>query len=494
MKFGRGFGLVAFTVMLAALLFFSISVTQSYVSDTDASSYVIVPMLMLPLLAVFMFKHSDRIVPDVDTQSLVAGSVLFALFICAALVLDAYLGPLFMSYRMDMLLMPIAIISLALLIFGRSNLKWFMAIATYALFASPLLLLPFVNMNLAFASLNSVAIYHIAGLFFHGIGLQQPITLSYNGYQISIGNSCIGIGALIALALLLAPVAYFTEGRPRQKLLWAASGVALMLALNFLRMFVITVMWFAYGPNQSLLDFHALAGEIIFYLIVIVMLVVSGKYGLSYPRIGLGRKSEEYSGKGMALAIALTIVGIFVSAGYASAQIVPITSLGSNVTLNQAAIGDFYHNYLNYKGASYGLLSADNKSAEIGLANVSNTTNAVAIFGQNSTFDGAALAENNSVRAWKEYAGDGGATYLYVLDTNPVSLLYYSRIIYPQGLLNYPFSLYVVAPEYSGAKNASCQSAYEKIYGTLLNLASLNPSTFNSSLDGYYCAFRRLVR
>ncbi len=494
MKFGRGFGLVAFTVMLAALLFFSISLTQSYVSDSDASSYVIVPMLMLPLLAVFMFKHSESIAPDVDAQSLVAGAILFTLFIWSVLALGAYLGPLFMSYRMDMLLMPLAIASLALLIFGRSNLKWFGPIAAYALFASPLLLLPFVNMNLAFASLNSAAIYHIAGLFFHGISFQQPVTLAYDGYQISIGNSCIGIGAIIALALLLAPIAYFTEGRPGHKLLWVGSGIALMLALNFLRMLVITVAWFAYGPNQSLLGFHALAGEMIFYLIVIVMLVVAGRYGLSYPRIGLGSKSREYSGKGIALALAFTLAGIFVSAGYASVQMVPITSLGSNVTLNQAAIGSFYNNYLNYKGASYGLLSTDNKSAEIGLANISNTTNAVAIFGQNSTFEGAVLAENSSVRTWKEYASANGISYLYVLGTSPMSLLYYSRIIYPQGLRNYPFSLYIVEPEYSGPGNGSCQSAYEKVYGTLLNLASLNPGVFNSSLDGYYCALKGLVR
>ena len=349
-------------------------------------------------------------------------------------------------------------------------------------------------MNIGFAAINSAGIYYIAGLFFHGISFQQPVTLAYNGYQISIGNSCIGIGAIIALALLLVPLAYFTQGRPRRKFLWIASGIALMLALNFLRMLVITIMWFAYGPNQALLDFHALAGEAIFYLIIIVMLVIAGKYGLSYPGIGLGKRREEYNGKGIALAIAFTLVGVFVSAGYASMQVVPITSLGSNVTLGQAAIGNFYNNYLNYKGASYGLLSADNKSAEIGLANVSNTTNAVAIFGQNSTFGGALVAENGSVRAWKEYAGAGGISYLYVLDTNPISLLYYSRIIYPQGQKNYPFSLYVVEPEYSGAGNGSCQSAYDKIYGTLLNLVSLNPSTFDSGLDGYYCALSGLIR
>ena len=301
-------------------------------------------------------------------------------------------------------------------------------------------------------------------------------------------------GAIIALALLLVPMAYFTQGRPKQKFLWIASGIALMLILNFLRMLVITLMWFAYGPNQSLLDFHALAGEVIFYLIVIVMLIIAGKYDLSYPRISLGKRSEEYSATGVALAFAFTLIGVFVSAGYASMQMVPITSLGSNVTLSQAAIGNFYNNYLNYKGASYGLLSTDNKSAEIGLANVSNTTNAVAIFGQNSTFEGALMDENGSVRAWKEYAGPGGISYLYVLGTDPMSLLYYSRIIYPQGQRNYPFSLYVVAPEYSGAGNGSCQSAYDKIYGTMLNLASLNPSAFNASLDRYYCTLNGLIR
>lgn len=494
MKFGRGFGLVAFTVMLVALLFFSVNVTPGYVSDTDASSYVIVPMLMLILFGVFMFKHSDEIEPNVDSQSIVAGSALFIIFLCAIISLSAYLGPLFMSYRMDMLLMPLAIVALALLLFGRGSLKWFAGIALYALLASPLMLLPFVNMNLNFATLNSMGIYYVVGMFFHSTSFQSPITIAYDGYQISIGNSCVGIGAIMALALLLVPIAYFTDGKPKQKALWIASGLVLMLVLNFLRMLAITVMWFAYGPNQSLLDIHALAGEAIFYAVVLVMLLIAGRYGLSYPKIGLGKRRWEYSVKGIALAVAFTLVGVFISAWYAQAALVPITSLGSNLTLNQASIGSLYKNYFNYSGGAYGLLSADNRSAEIGLANVSNTTNAVAIFGQNSTFDAATLASNNSVLAWKAYADAGRISYLYVIGTSPRSLIYYSTVIYPQGQKNYPFSLYVIEPEYSGSANGNCQSTYDRIYGTMLNLAELNAGAFNSSIDAYYCPLARLIK
>lgn len=493
MRSGKSFGLVAFTALLIAILAFSISITQTYVSDTDASTYVIVPMLMLPIFAVFMLKESDNIVPKAGNKDIILGTVLFVLFMVMALDARAYLGPLFFSYRMDMLLLPIAIAALASLIFGAGNLGRFAWIAIYALTASPLMLLPAISMNLGFASLNSLAIYYAASPFLHGMGFVAPITVSYAGYLVSIGNSCIGIGALIALVLFMIPIAYFLEGRTLRKLLWVLSGLLLMLVLNFLRMLAITVAWFAYGPNQGVLNIHAVIGEAIFYAVILVMILMAGRYGLSYPRLGLGKKRYEYSALGISLAVLFSLLYLLVSASYQSAAIVPIGSIGSGAVLNWDSASAFSGAYLRYNGSAYSALGTGNRSIEIAIANSSTAPGIVAVFGQNNTLMGRLLDHNSSLVSWKEYLDAGSVAYLYRFGNGTGTNLYYSSIIYSQGQMNYPFWMYIVSPG-GYAVNGSCISAYDLFYNTLSNLAALNPGAFSRGLDGSYCSVSRMIR
>ncbi len=494
MRVGKGFGLIAFTALLLVLLIFSISITQQYVSDIDASTYVIVPMLMLPIFAVFMFKHSDRIVPKVDAKSIVLGTVLFAVFIIMILDLRAYLGPLFFSYRMDMLLLPIAIAALATLIFGSDNLDRFVWIAIYALAASPLLLLPVINMNLNFASANSLAIYYSAKVFFNGVTFISPITVAYNGHQISIGNSCIGIGALIALVLLLLPIAYFLDGSNRKKLLWVLSGFLLLVLLNFIRMLAITFAWFKYGPNQSILDVHAVVGQIIFYAVVLVMIFVAGKYGLSYPKIGLGRRRRSYNAAAISIAVIFSVLYLFISASYSGSTPISITSISQNASLNWKSAGVLYSTYLTYPGVAYSTLGAGNRSAAIVLVNSSGNRNRIiAVFGQNGTGFLNNLNYSYALAGWKEYINRGSIAYLYQFNTNPKTLVYYSSIVYPQGQDNYLFGMYIVKTGYSG-NNSSCLSAYDVFYDDVANIAELNPNAFNLAMDNGYCSISGVVR
>ena len=442
MKIGKGFGLITFTALLIVLLIFSISITQSYVSDTDASTYVIVPMLMLPIFAVFMLKNSERMVPRVDNRSVVLGTVLFLIFIAMILDLRAYLGPLFFSYRINTLLLPVAIAALATLIFGIKNLGKFAWIAVYALFASPLILIPVINMNLNFASVNSLLIYYSTAALFHGLTFVSPITLAYGGNQISIGNSCIGIGALIALVFFMLPIAYFLKGGLGKKLLWILSGFLLMLFLNFMRMLLITVAWFTYGPSQSILNVHAIAGQIIFYGIILLMIILVGKYGLSYPKIGLGKKRLNYSSIGITTAIILSILYFLISMSYSGSSQVSLNSIAQNATFNWRSISTIYSSYLSYNGTSSSVLGSGNRSVAIAMGNQSNIS-AVAIFGQNGTAM-SRLDSNRSLVGWKEYLHEGNIAYLYEFDTVPNISIYYSSVVYPQGQGRLHFGMYVV--------------------------------------------------
>lgn len=494
MKFGKGFGLITFTALLLALLIFSISITPQYISDTDASTYVIVPMLMLPIFAIFMFKNSEKSVPKVDTQSIVIGTILFTLFIILILDTRASLGPLFFSYRMDMLLLPIAIVALATLVFGLKNLDRFAWIAIYALSASPLLLLPIINTNLNFASVNSLGIYYATRTFFQGMTFVSPITLAYNGYQVSVGNSCIGVGALIALVLFMLPIAYFLDGSRRKKALWILSGLGLMLLLNFIRMLVITVAWFAYGPNQNILDIHAVVGQVIFYFVIIVMIITAGRYKLTYPKIRLGRKRHNYSTAAVAIAVFFSIIYLLISASYSNSQIVSLTSISQNATLNWRSVNLIYSSFLNYQGITYSTIGYGNRSVAINLINSSNKNEQmVALFGQNSTGLPKIFNYGVGTRNWKEYMDGGRIAYLYQFNTTPNTFVYYSSVVYPQGQNNYLFEMYIVNQDYTSS-GSSCLSAYDIFYDTIANMAEFNPNAFNFGIDKGYCTVSRVVK
>ena len=494
METGRGFGLAAFTVLLVVLLAFSAAITQPYVTDTDPSTYVIIPILMLPIFALFMFKQSDKLLPKVDTQSMVLGIVLFIALIFLALSLRGYLGPLFFSYRMDMLILPIGIVALASLIFGISNLGKFAWISVYALLASPLLLLQIVSQNLSFASLNSVAIYRIVELLMPAATFSAPITIYFNSQAISIGNACVGVGAMIGLMLFLLPVAYFLEGRPARRAMWVLSGLLLMLLFNFVRMLSIAVAWFAYGPNIGTLDVHAVIGQLLFYATVAIMLLVPGRYGLRYPKLSLGKQRRGYGIGGIAVASGFTLLYLLVSASYLNASSVPITALSWTPAFGPGLASALYGSYISYQGNSYSIMGRGNTSVAIYLANSSmETGQTLVIFGlQNSSAE--RLLDGGQVTGWKEYLNGANVSYVYGIGGNGTEFIYRQVVPYTDSYNAYLLDMYATQLNYGRYAHPGCQTLYETVYGFLANIAALNPNSINGILDGDYCSVKSVIR
>ncbi|MHB1830649.1 MAG: exosortase/archaeosortase family protein [Candidatus Micrarchaeaceae archaeon] len=494
MEFRWRFGLVLFAALLALMLVFSAAITQPYISDTNPSTYVIIPILMLPIFALFMLKHSGSLAPKVDSRSLVLGTVLFVMLIALALDLRGYLGPMFFGYRMDMLILPLGIVALASLIFGIENLGKFAWISVYALLASPLLLFPIVNQNLYFASINSGAIYHIIRAFMPSASFVAPLTIYFNGNGISIGNACVGVGALIGLLLFLLPVAYFLEGKPRRRAMWAFGGLLLMLAFNFIRMLAITIVWFAYGPNSNTLGVHAAIGQVLFYADIIIMLLIAGKFGLTYPRIWIGKPVRGYSVTGISIAIVFSFAYLLVSASYQGAASGQATVVGSTPAFNWGSVNALYGAYISYPGNSYSIIGRTNTSVEIVMVNASGPNSQVlAIFGvQNSSAE--SLLRGGFAPAWKEYLNGANVSYVYELNNDSNSFVYYEMVPYSQGYGSYLIDMYVISLNYSQTAQSNCQTGYEGIYGTISNIAALNINSFNRKLDMEYCSLKGIIK
>src|SRR5271157_1589082 len=215
MRYDGKLGIAVFLIAAVVLLSTSLFITPLSVSDTDPSTYVIVPTLMLPLFVLFSAKAGAD--PCVGRRDILIGSAMFAAFILITSFLRFFLSFFFVSFRVDLLLLPLALASLAVLLFGTENLGKFRGVILYALFASPPVLFFILKSYNAFTSLNTVIVYGLLRPFVSGVRYVAPMTISANGYYIGIGQACVSIGIFIALALFLVPIAYLYDGKDSKK-------------------------------------------------------------------------------------------------------------------------------------------------------------------------------------------------------------------------------------------------------------------------------------
>ena len=272
MRYTGNTGIAILTIAILLLLVSSVYITKFEISDTDPSTYVIAPLLMLPVFSIFMLKNKAS--PRIGKKDLVIGAVTFAAFLLLILYLRFSLSFLFVSFRVDLLLLPLAIAALVIILFGLENLGKFKALMIYALLASPAVLLPIIKAGGGFTVFNTVIVYGLIKPFVSGIAYSAPITIRAGTYSIGIGQTCVSLGIFVAMALFMIPVAYFYKGRARAKILWVASGVLLLFVLNVARMLGIAYYWLAYGPSSTVLLVHTFIGSLLFYLAIIAMLLL----------------------------------------------------------------------------------------------------------------------------------------------------------------------------------------------------------------------------
>ncbi|MEM3290379.1 MAG: archaeosortase/exosortase family protein [Candidatus Micrarchaeaceae archaeon] len=277
----KGIGIVVFAIAIVVMLLTSLSITSFSILDTDPTTYVIVPMLMLPLFALFAAKN--KLIPRPSAKSTILGVCLFAVFIALAIYLRLAFSILYMSFKVDMLLMPLGFAAIAIILFGFKNLSSFKSILIYTLFASPIFLTPLVGVNQGFARLNTAVVYSIIHAFDSSAAYMPPLSIRAGGYLIGIGTTCAGIGMLIGIVFFLIPVAYFYNGRLSRKVYWIVAAFALLLLLNIARMSAIGYLWIASGPNAAVSFVHNFAGMLLFYADIIVMLVAAPLFGLRMP-------------------------------------------------------------------------------------------------------------------------------------------------------------------------------------------------------------------
>jgi exosortase/archaeosortase family protein len=494
--------IAAFIAALVIMLFNPLMATPSSILDTDPSTYIVVPMIMLPLFGIFVFKQ--KIEPSAKWQDILIGLSLFAALLLLIFYLRYYFSFLFMSFRLDMLVFPLAIASIAITMFGLREINKFKALLIYSMFASPILLAPLFAFNQVFAEMNAYIVYWVLHALDKSIIFVPPISIIGKNYTLGIGESCAGIGALIGIVMFLIPLAYLFEGKASKKVLWVLSGFAVLLLLNIARMFGIALSWFYYGPNASASFAHSFAGMAIFYATVVIIVLIPSLFGLKIPKIEKGKKSkvkERYSRLAifsLALPIIYALIYLAIFSNYANSASFSPAIPHSSTPLEGAEFDRFIASSVNATGFHYISYTFSNSSEVILFANSTfNASNPISMLVEPPNKEAEkALFSNVSIEAHATFMGsDGINTEIYEV--------YYNNSVYFVAIKKVPYvynggygimAEYAVMPESAGFLGLSCN--YSHLYSTFYSLFNLGiyNSTTMSRLESAYCLNEKLFR
>lgn len=497
-------GVVALAVAITISVLNQLASMPLSVLDTDPSTYVVVAVLMLPLFALFYMK-SD-ISTKASAKSIAAGIALFVFYVALMAYLKSSFYYEFLSFRMDLLFMPLLLAAYISILFGVRSIAEFKALMLYSAFASPAILFPIFKLNAAFASANTALVYYILKLFGQGVSYIQPTFISFGNISISIGESCAGIGALIAVVMFLVPIAYLYDGKGLKKAYWVASGFALMLLLNVIRLASIGGVWLAYGPQATVSFIHSFAGVFIFYIAIIAMILLTGAYDLSFPKSSKPKLKDRLSAKdarkayaAIALVVLLSLAYFYLTYGYRSAapispvnfeNVIPFnannTQLAQSLYATVNSIGGngtHVEEIVEKAGSPVIMLVSNatyNKTNPIVIAIVPADVSLIPDFLMNATLSGT-----------RNFMTPSGSVYnmLRIISNNTAFLVAHTMV--PVVLANNSMALentYVVMPSQAGNGSASC--SYSSAYYYLYNMQSIAD---DNQLYNAYCISERLV-
>jgi exosortase len=254
-------------------------------------AYVALAPVIAVALAWFRTSHLPPANPTQLRLDFVLGRVLGVLLIGLALVI-ALLVPLsirFWLYRIDLVSLPIFVAGTIALLYGARRLwsLWFPV--AFLLLAWPAPYLPLVGDWLTAFTDATVAIVSALShlLPIANAGSEGVFTLHHAGapFVLAIGSACAGVNSLVGFLLVGTALAYVVRGRLLAKIAWLVAGLVIVWAFNIVRIEAIFVVGTLFGPRAALDVLHPVAGLIVFNLGILLMLVMTPRFGLDFAQI-----------------------------------------------------------------------------------------------------------------------------------------------------------------------------------------------------------------
>jgi exosortase/archaeosortase family protein len=274
----------------------SVAIAYNYSLETLARGLSLQTPLaylaLVPLIALLLGAANFRLQPDLrpihDRQlDWIIGLFLVAVAASINLLLPSAYSADFWLHRIDMIGLPFFTAGLISILYGVRRL-WALRWAVLFLFlAWPD---PYVTVLAAvIGTATDVALAAVEASL-HVIPVAQPlgngtflITHGNDVFSLAVGSACSGINSLVGFVIMGAAFNTLFKGGILRRILWLATGLLLVGALNVARIDLIFIAGWAFGESFAIDILHPVAGIFVFGVGALAMLWTAPLFGLGIP-------------------------------------------------------------------------------------------------------------------------------------------------------------------------------------------------------------------
>jgi exosortase/archaeosortase family protein len=255
--------------------------------DTPLAHLGLVPVIAV-LIAVA--KRHIGVEPDIHDRQLdlIVGIPLLSLALGINALLPDRLSTMYWVWRVDLLTFPLFVSGVVSILFGLRTLWRFRAAIAFLFLAWPW---PFAQVTARYlndittltiwAVKRVVDVVHVATWVPGSDGSQFNVEHDGTTFPLSVGSACSGANSLVGFFLIGTAMQTVVRGRRRNRLAWLAVGAVIVWVLNVARIVLVFAAATWWGERVAIDGLHPFVGIVIFAVAVLVMVLVSRRFGLT---------------------------------------------------------------------------------------------------------------------------------------------------------------------------------------------------------------------
>ena len=341
----------AVALVVVAAYAYSLSTLVGTLGTNTPLAYLgLVPLISVLLMAGLLYLRGrpDRDIHDRYVDYL-AGIPLLGIALLIVLVGPAQMSTFFWLWRLDLISLPLFVAGAIALVFG-TRMLWrlrfpvaFLFLAWPPLYTQVLsgLLSGVTTVTLA-ALRAAVSLLPVAVPMSYGDGSLFQVTHRGAPFVLSVASACSGVDGVLGFLLVGGAAAALVRGPRGARAAWLAVGIAMIWALNVVRILAIFAAGAAWGEGFAIDALHPVAGLLVFALSVAIMILLMPRFGLhllgsepkhtaasaptSRPRPGWARLAVGRAGVALLLVLAAGA-----AVGYSDSQMSAFGLLAQNL-------------------------------------------------------------------------------------------------------------------------------------------------------------------
>jgi exosortase/archaeosortase family protein len=257
--------------------------------DTPLAHLGLVPIVAVALMLALARPRPGE--PEIHDRhvDMIVGVPLIAVAVTCLVLLPPRMSTLYWLWRIDLLTMPLFVAGVIALLFGTRMLWRVRAGVLFLFLAWPVPFRWLVSTSLDPLTERTAAVVALAlkvlpvASQVDGDAVAFSIPHAAGAFRVQVASACSGANSLLGFLLVAGALVLVLRGSRTAKLAWLATGAALVLVLNVVRILAIITVGRYFGETASIDVLHPYVGLVSFSVGVFVMVLLSARFGLELP-------------------------------------------------------------------------------------------------------------------------------------------------------------------------------------------------------------------